>query len=94
MIHSSKCLTPYLICQSSQGCVVLDDLVKQSHSLCRIRDPGSSTCEPGFEVIGPSREELVADMQGLAAVDTAKILLAGQHAPAFVSNIDENVVSA
>lgn len=68
-------------------------LIKQLHSLIRTRDPGSSAHPPRLEIIGTSREELVANVQRAVSLNAAEEMLAGENTPGFITNIDENVVT-
>lgn len=47
-----------------------------------------------LEVIGSGREELIADVEGLAAVDAAEVSLAAEYAVGFVADVDEDIVAA
>lgn len=46
-----------------------------------------------LEVVRASRQELIANVQGLRRGDAAEVPLAGAHAPGFVANIDKDVVA-
>lgn len=70
------------------------DLIQQRDRLGGTRDPRRRTRQPGLEIIGSGGEELIADMQGFAAGDAAEVALAGQDAPGFIADVDEDVVAA
>lgn len=74
--------------------IQLRNLIQQLHRLRRTRDPSRGTRKPGFEIVGAGAEELVADVEGAAAFDAAEVRLAGHDAPAFVADVDEDVVAA
>ena len=45
-----------------------------------------------LEVVRASRQELVSNMQSLVLLNAAKVILACQHAPALVADINEDVI--
>jgi hypothetical protein len=69
-------------------------LIQQIHRLGRVRNPRRRTRQPCFEIVRARRQELVPDVQRFAALDPAKVLLAGHDAPGFVADVDEDVVAA
>ena len=70
------------------------NLIQQRDRLGGTRNPSRRTRQPGFEIVCSGGEELIADVQGFAAGDAAEIALAGQDAPGFVADVDEDVVAA
>ena len=56
-------------------------------------DPSRAAAHASLEVVGADREELIAHVQRLAAVDTSKVALAAQHAPGLVPDVYEDVAS-
>jgi hypothetical protein len=46
-----------------------------------------------LEIVGASRQELVADVQGHTPVDAAKEALAGSDAPGLVADVDKDIAA-
>lgn len=69
-------------------------LIEQLDRLGRTRDPGRRAGQARFEIVGPGRQELVADVQRLAAGDAAEVPPAREDAPALVADVDEDVAAA
>ena len=74
--------------------VQFGNLVEQLARLLRVRDPRRRTCQPSLEVVRPSTQELVANVQCFAALNPAKYPLTGKDTPGLIADVDEYVVSA
>lgn len=72
----------------------LRNLIQQLHRLRRTRNPRRRARKSSLEVVCAGAEELVADVERAAAFDAAEVILAGHYAPAFVADVDEDVVAA
>jgi hypothetical protein len=57
--------------------VELGNLIQELTRFQWICDPCRRTCQPGLEVVGPSTQELVANVQRLPALNTSEDTLTG-----------------
>ena len=73
--------------------VQLRDLVQQLAGLRWVCNPRRRACQTCLEVVRPSAQELVTNVQCLASLNVTKNPLTGQYAPALVSNIYKDIVA-